>query len=395
MTSPILRQSSRRLLTQLLDEPDLDAQLSCVTGAEWKAIVTAVGLEDTGELLALASSEHLLELLDEELWISDGSSRETIDAERFVTLLEVLSESGTDALARKLAALSEDFLCLAIGSLVTVWPAELLARYAEDDAAGQIEKKLESCQIEEFGEYLVLSPLGLGWDVIIDLLSTWNESDPALLDRLLSRLAAVSASEVQESDELWSILDGMEALREEAEAEREERRGALGYVSSSDARAFLRLPPIKQPFEVDAITRAYFRKLKPNDSHTVDAALRARSLNQLISNQRPVRSALSEPESLIKRALVQIQEREPERHSRCVEELAFLVNVVVADSSMRGEGENPADALRTVSRHLEAAGVITERTTPESADAVEQLVNALVEWGPIGLYRRPPISVEP
>src|SRR5690606_11749695 len=68
MTTPVLRQSSKRLLAQLIEEPDLDEQLAGLRGVEWKALVSAVGLEDSGELLALASTDQLLEVFDEELW---------------------------------------------------------------------------------------------------------------------------------------------------------------------------------------------------------------------------------------------------------------------------------------------------------------------------------------
>lgn len=383
MKPPILRQSSRKLLAQLLDEPDLDAQLMGLTGAEWKAVVSVVGLEDSGELLALASSQQLLELFDEELWTSGVASGENIDAERFATLLEVLQDSGIEELAKKLSTLSEDFLQLAMGSLVTVWSSEFLTRYAED---GQVEKKLESCLIEEFGEYLILSSGGLGWDVVIELLATWNESDPALIDRLFSRLAAVSESEIQGPDDLLTVLDGMDELREEAEAEREERRAALGYVSSSDARAFLALPPLGIPSELDAISKAYFRRLEPRQTSASQGALRGRSLSQLIKSQRSDRTALREPDGLFKLAMRQLQIRQPEIHARCVEELAFLVNVLAADLRAHDMATNPAKSLREVTKRLEVASIGTVSSISDKS--IEKIAVSLIEWGPIGLYRK-------
>lgn len=383
MKTPTVRQSSRKLLPQLLDEPNLDVQLAELTGAEWKAVVSVVGLEDSGELLALASNHQLLELFDEELWIPDEGSGETIDAERFATLLEVLCPSGIEQLAQKLSTLSEEFLQLAIGSLVTVWSSEFLAQHAHEDEHGQVEKKLESHLAEELGEYLILSSTGLGWDVVVELLAEWNESHPGLLDRLLSRLAVANEGGVQEPEDLLALLDGMDELREEAEAEREERRAALGHVSLNDARAFLALPPIREPGQTDAISKAYFRRLEPRQTVAEAGALRNSTLGQLIKSQYPSRTALGEGESRIKLAMKQVQIQQPEIHARCMEELAFLVNVVAANSRSNADF-NPADALRAVSRRIEVAG--TGKVI--SVDPVELLTEALIKWGPIGLFRR-------
>lgn len=389
MTTPVLRQSSKRLLAQLIEEPDLDEQLAGLRGVEWKALVSAVGLEDSGELLALASTDQLLEVFDEELWLRDEESPgETIDAERFAAMLEVLQEAGRGQLAKKLKEFSEDFLRLALGSLVTVWPYALLAHYADDDDDGLIQKRLEGCGLEEFGDYLVVSSTGVGWDAIVELFAAWNESDPDFLDRLLSGLATASEALLQGTDDLFSVLDGMDQVREVAEAEREERRANSGYVSASDARAFLRLPPIKNPGEVDAITKAYFRRLKV--TQPLDSAERGRPrsayLSQLLKSQPSARSTLREPESLFKMAMRQLLQDHPEAHNRCVEELAFLVNVVLADARSHGAPGNPAEALRVVSKHIEDRGLSARST--DSPDLASQMADALIKWGPVGLFRR-------
>src|SRR5574340_561157 len=55
--------------------------------------IERVGLEDAGELMALATTEQLLHVFDETLWTSAAPGRdERLDPERFAVWLEVMLE---------------------------------------------------------------------------------------------------------------------------------------------------------------------------------------------------------------------------------------------------------------------------------------------------------------
>lgn len=384
----ILRQPTQKLVQALLERPELSAELARLDGGEWKALVTEVGLEDSGELLALASPEQLLELIDEDLWrpTERGVEQrgEELDAERFVTLLEVLAEAGSETLASKLGGLSEDFLHLALSRLVWVLPTDFVQGQVEAGDGEQLEKKLEALVAIELDDYLLLWRGGDGSDVVLDVFTTWNERDPEFLGRLLARLSAAALSQLDEPDDLIDALDALEEIQEDAEAEREERRAAGGYVSLNDARAFLRLPPLAEPGAEDAISRAYFRRLERPRTTARASGPRvsaAPELGELLRRAAPKNRQLRAPDRPLKRALALVQNQDPGVHARCLEEIAFLVNVVTSQLLAQGEGKTAADAFAFVAERL-------ERASGESPPNDERLAESLLRWRPIGLFRR-------
>lgn len=389
---PTLHQRSNALLRALLDEPGLDQLVRQLRGPEWKAVVRHVGLEDSSELLALSTPEQLVELIDETLWT--GGTSETFDLERFATLLEVLHESGTQALADKVANLPEEFLTMALSKLVSVWPAEFLRQLAEADESGVLDKKLESHAFEDFDEYTVLSPSGLAWDALVSLFSSWSDSQPELLARLFGRLSMANVNGIGEVDELVNVLDELAEFEEEAQAEREERRVQSGYVSGSDARAFLRLPPAVRPGETDAISAAYFRRLRPTDAPA--ATKSDPRLLEILRRHAPAERTnqarrLGTGSGLLKLALEELARTAPERHARSLEELAFLTNVVMTTlAGAQGEDAPPpaAEAFRSVTASIETAGLSEIGLEPK--EAATKLAAALAEWGAIGLFRNRP-----
>ncbi len=383
-----IRQTSRNLLAQLLEEPDLTKQIARLDGEELKYLVAEVGLEDSGELLALASPHQLLALFDEALWTSDEADEELLDLELLVTLLEVLQWADPKALAEKLTTLSEEFVVLAVGSLVSVWPTDFIEAHAEADPNGQVEKKLMSQYMEEFDNHLVLSRSGDGWDTVVDLLTTWNQDHPELLERILLQLSAANVSEVSEPDELISALEGMDEVRELAVAEREERRAAKGYVSISDARAFLRLPPSTKKGERDAISNAYFRRLRAlvDSERPLLPHRKSSAVSQLLSLRRVSTALLPGPDRPLKLAMQRLKHEAPALHTRFVDELAFLVNVLLANSTGSGGALGLEEALAEVSACIEAGAGLGQGENAQRA--TDELAQKLEEWTPLALFRK-------
>ena len=387
---PALHRNSRALLQRVLDEPGLDRWVRELSGPDYKALIEHVGLDDSSELLALSTPEQLIELIDETLF--NGSTSETFDLERFAALLEVLHESGPEKLADRIATLPEEFLIMALSRLMSVWPTEFLRQLAELDEDGVLDKRLESYAFEEFDDYTVLSPSGLGWDALVALLTTLGESDPELFDRLLGRLCAANVGSLGEPDELVNVLDEMAEFEEDAQGEREERRARYGYVSASDAQAFLRLPPAQAPGATDAISAAYFRRLVPEPKSRLRSVSDNRLLqilrNRGLGDDAQTRK-LTTGSGLLKAALGDLAEKSPERHARVLEELAFLTNVVLATVDRQSDSApNAADAVRSVVVAVETAGV--SEAGLEASLARTRLLGALDSWGPIALFRNRP-----
>lgn len=320
-------------------------------------MIARVGVEDAGELVALATSEQLAELFDLDLWRSDrAGDDERFDAGRFVLWLEVMLEAGERFVAERLAELSPDLLTLALHRKVLVLSLADLAEelQAGDDDAELAEKALSDCLSEELDDYQLIWRGGEGWDTVLSALLALDSDHHSLVVDLLERCAALSRAQLEDGDGLASVLGAEETLEEDVAGEREERRAQRGYVAPSAAKAFLRLaraPEQETPFtERDALTRAYFRNLAPASL----APARATPVTGLLRGSR----AVEEP--LVIQELRALAERGPELFTQRSEELAYLVNVLLAAHEIDGRRLRPYEAvelaLRTVSRGLAAVG---------------------------------------
>src|SRR5512135_2143258 len=94
----------RRLLTRILERPDLVEAVRLLRLAALLRLVEEVGLEDAGELISLATVEQLQQVFDEDVWKSARPGEdERFDAARFHLWLEVMLEAGEAFAADKLA----------------------------------------------------------------------------------------------------------------------------------------------------------------------------------------------------------------------------------------------------------------------------------------------------
>ncbi len=105
MSSPLIRRRlDGGLLNRLLEDPELAPTLRALPAPALRQVILRVGLEDAGELIALASLEQLREVFDEDLWRSAQPGQdEAFDAARFAVWLEVLLEGGEALVADRLA----------------------------------------------------------------------------------------------------------------------------------------------------------------------------------------------------------------------------------------------------------------------------------------------------
>src|SRR5512143_507786 len=89
---------SGRLLARLLDSPHLTEIVRRLEPKRLHQLIRQCGLEECGEILALATTEQLTRVFDEDLWTSAQPGRdEEFDADRFALWLEVLAELGSEA----------------------------------------------------------------------------------------------------------------------------------------------------------------------------------------------------------------------------------------------------------------------------------------------------------
>ena len=130
------RTSPRRLLARLLDDPSLVTTVQSLAPRALLQVIDHIGLEDSGEIVALATTEQLRQLFDDDLWKSERPGiDETFDADRFALWLEVMLEAGEDFVVEKLVDLPEDLVTLAIHRHVLVLDLDReLEHHDADDA---------------------------------------------------------------------------------------------------------------------------------------------------------------------------------------------------------------------------------------------------------------------
>jgi hypothetical protein len=217
------RPSSRALLDRILEEPELAPQLRSLPPAALGKLIERVGLEDAAELVALASTEQLAALFDEDLWQSSGAGEDPrFDSGRFLLWLEIMSEAGERSVADRLAELPPDLVTLAIHRhVLVISEGDLQRELTAGDDADSAEKAFESCLSEELDEYQLIWRGGDGWDSVLGALLALDRDHHDVLVELLGRCAALSAEHIDDEGGLYQVLSGEGMLEEDLADERE------------------------------------------------------------------------------------------------------------------------------------------------------------------------------
>lgn len=383
------------VLARLIDAPDLVRRLRGLPGPAFAALVRELGVEDAGELVAMATAEQLVAAFDVELFRNGRpGERETFDPERFTAWLEVLMEAGDAAAARQIAALDEDLVAQALSSLMLVLDGDaLMLRMSEGgDEAGRVDKALEGALSEEIDGYLLVARRAEGWDAALDMVLALDRDHRDLLVRVLDRCAAASSRYVDDLEALAGVLDSAEALAEDVEAAREDRRSGQGYVEPRAARAFLDLARdgLAPAAERDPLTKAYFRQLEralaegPRPSGDL-----AKALDWLAPRGGASGTAVALPPSAegdvadhggtarLVEALRLLDASRPDAFGERLTELAYLTNVLMSGAEIDGRRFRAPEAaeavLATVALGAELALSISGSTRGSVVDLCEIL----------------------
>ena len=360
------RPSSQQLLARVLETPELTTQIRSLPGPLLGKLIEQVGLEDAAELVALATTEQLAQIFDEDLWRAGAPGEdERFDAERFLLWLEIMLEAGERFVAERLSELPQELVTLALHRHLLVISLSDLERElsAGDDEAEAAEKAFESCLAEEIDEYQVIWRGGDGWDnVLLALLALDRDHHSQLVD-LLERCAWLSQEYIDDNGGLYAVLSAEETLEADVAAERETRRAERGYVAPSAALAFLRLASNPETSdrslrERDPLTRAYFRDLSRATGarrSNAEPSTKPRSLSQLleasgiVSEAWPRLSLRAGPgqadEPLLIVALRQLAAEAPQLFAERSEELAYLSNVLMVGCAPEGRRLRALEAV--------------------------------------------------
>jgi len=333
---------TRRALLTIIEQPDLMQTIKTLPAPVLHKLVVHVGLEDAHDLIALATREQLQLILDEDLWSnSKPGQAERFDPTRFGVWLEVMLELGSHFAAERVAEMDPDLITAAILHHIIVLDRGALDLEAftvgvpsDDDLA--TDKALESNLTYEIDGFLLVARRHDAWDAIITILVELSTHHHDFVIRLLERCVHISMDQVEDSGGLQHALSLSEQLEEDLAADREARRAKAGHVEPRAAKAFLQLcmsTPLdtKNSLPIDPMTRAYFREFEPSD--LIESKLPFDLLTALIDNDESTKKAqkrigLSNEHWPLSLAID--EEKDDALRTRCVEELAYLANVILA-----------------------------------------------------------------
>jgi hypothetical protein len=378
----------RRLIDRILDAPHLARVVPQLQPQVLHRVIQSCGLEDCGELVALATPEQLTRVFDLDLWrAAQPGTDDRFDADRFGVWLEVLMEYGATSAAQKLAGMDADVAIAALSQHVLVFDhaavSPSVSMDGEEVPAGRTVNDGIGCEV---GGYLVVATRSDSWDAIVALLHLLAAEHPDYFHRVMRGCRSLSNS-TPEVDGLDDLLTDRQQVMFDLAFERERRRERQGYVTPAQARAFLQMSR-ELPLEHETtppgnpIARAYFRAIEwtpatdANDgSHRLPAASGAPPapdgsadavagvvdvLDVLLEAgilAQPPRALLGGPEGPPPR-LARIQahmqfarDRDPAAAAMRTEELAYLANTIVAGCSIQARpftAQEASDAAAAV-----------------------------------------------
>jgi uncharacterized protein DUF6178 len=416
------RRDSRGLLDRILDTPHLERVVPNLRPELLYAVIQRCGLEDCGELVALATPEQLARIFDLDLWrAAQPGLDERFDADRFGVWLEALMECGAAIAAQKLTQIDVDLVIAGLAQHAIVFDRAAVTPYTTTD--GQELPAIQSVPdgpSADIGPYFVVARRTGAWDAIGAVLMSLEEQHHDYFHEVMRGCRALSDSR-PEVDGLHDLLVDADQAMFDLECDRERRRDTQGYVSPAQARAFLQsarelLHAYERVAPIDAIARAYFRATDGAESDPDDASTPSTSSSDSTAATDAAATVVDmlldagilpqPPRALLQGSADQAQhleylrmqmqyalEGDPLAYSTRTAELAFLANTIVAGCSIQDRPFTPVEAsdaaaavcnlgLENWSRVRDAASVVTARS-----DAASLANDFLVHHDLVGVFQ--------
>lgn len=381
-----LRRSSGPdvLLDRIVATPQLARAVPHLQPEILHRLIQHCGLEECGQLLALATPDQLTRVFDLDLWRPAAPGRdEQFDAGRFGAWLEVMVDAGVSNAAATLAAMDVDLLAAAFAEHVRVFDYAAVAPFLTVDGDVAPGAAFADGVRAEIGGYVVLAKRGEHWDAVTAVLNALAEGHGVVFDRVMRGSCRLSNAR-PEIDGLDDLLTTNEQAMFDAALDREARGAAQGYVTPAQARAFLQvsrridleqaaIPPR------DPVTRAYFLDVDaqatahdvesspapPDQQHHAAAQASPEAVTAIVDLlqaagvlSRATRGLLEAPQQTASSRLARIraqldvvQERAPDTCAIRNAELAYLANVIAVGATVQSRpisAEEASDAVMAV-----------------------------------------------
>jgi hypothetical protein len=276
----------RHLLDRILNTPRLESVVPRLQPDLLRRVIQICGLEDCGELVALATPEQLARIFDLDLWrAAQPGLDERFDADRFGVWLEVLVESGAAAAAQKLAGMDVDLVIAGLAQHALVYDRAAVTPYETMDGE-QVDaiRAIDDGLASDVGGYVLVARRADSWEAIVEVLMSLDAGHPDYFHQVMQGCRTLSNSG-REVDGLDDLLPEDDQVMFDLEVDRERRREKQGYVTPAQARAFLqmsrqlRLGSDAMP-PANPLARAYFRAIDERmgaDVHSESGLLTAGS----------------------------------------------------------------------------------------------------------------------
>jgi len=258
----------RHLLDRILNTPCLEQVIPRLQPDLLHRVIQSCGLEDSAQLVALATSEQLSRIFDLDLWRARRPGMdEQFDAGRFGVWIEVLVESGVEAAAQKLAGMDVDLVVAGLARHVLVYDRAAVTPYETLDGEQiEVSNARDDGLTFDMGGYLLVARRADSWEAIIEVLLALGERHRDYFHHVMQGCRTLSNSG-REVDGLDDLLADEDQVMFELAVDREGRREEKGYVTPAEARAFLQMARELRPGSdamppANPLARAYFRALE-------------------------------------------------------------------------------------------------------------------------------------
>lgn len=289
-------KETQGLMELILSSSNPISEVQSLSHTQLIHMVTEIGIEESGWLMACATKTQVNTIVDDLLWQYTNSNQfESFSYDQFYELLESLYESDRLAFTQNLAKFDEDLLVDILSHELLIFNLEdfILDMNSLENSMSKelLEKALSSHYQLELDQYLILSQDVSHWDIISTVISYLSEEDHLFLNRLLDRISYITSEYITESDGLYEVLSAREQIIEDNYGERESRRLERGYVTGPMAKSFFTqlqntsLSDIIAEKNLGIIEKQYLKAKDPSQekrqkTHTKDLAHLSESSHQ-------------------------------------------------------------------------------------------------------------------
>ncbi len=239
---------ARQLVRAMTESAALPAFVQRINPNTLKHLVDDVGLEDAGALIAHASNQQLVHLLDETLWTgARPGDPDKLSVAELLRWLDLWNGLGKGFVADKLFELGDDFCALAFSRLLVIADYDMAPRVLDEHTLA-------------IGRYIVRVRVDDEWDAVQTAITALWQDYPDYCEAIFARLAFRHSILATDEDDTAKVLDA------DASHSHEQGREESGYVTSVMAGSFLRalltedVDALSDETEYDLMTQAYFRR---------------------------------------------------------------------------------------------------------------------------------------